>query len=205
VLLDGKRCVGVEYEKDGKVVQARAKETILSAGGIASPQILELSGIGQPELLKQHGIEVKHELPAVGENFRDHINARIVWRVKDPKVSYNHMARGVGAVSQMMKYLATGGGFMSLPSAPLARLPAHAARAGDARRADAHRALLDQGPQDAQAAGLPVDDRCRSTSCGPRAWARSTSARRIPRRSRRSASTSWPIRSTRRRCPRASA
>src|SRR5579872_2966673 len=119
VLLEGKRCVGVEYEKDGQVVQARAKETILSAGGVASPQILELSGIGQPELLKQHGIEVKHELPAVGENFRDHINARIVWRVKDPKVSYNHMARGLGAVTQFAKYLATGGGFMSLPSAPL--------------------------------------------------------------------------------------
>jgi len=119
VLLDGKRCVGVEYEKDGKVVQARAKETILSAGGVASPQILELSGIGQPELLKQHGIEVKHELPAVGENFRDHINARIIWKVKDPRVSYNHMARGLGAATQMMKYIATGGGFMSLPSAPL--------------------------------------------------------------------------------------
>jgi choline dehydrogenase len=39
--------------------------------------------------------------------------------VKDPRVSYNHMARGLGAVTQMMKYLATGGGFMSLPSAPL--------------------------------------------------------------------------------------
>jgi choline dehydrogenase len=119
VLLDGKRCIGVEYEKDGKVVQARARETILSAGGVASPQILELSGIGQPELLKKHGIEVKHELKAVGENFRDHINARIIWKVKDPRVSYNHMARGMGAVTQMMKYLATGGGFMSLPSAPL--------------------------------------------------------------------------------------
>ena len=119
LLLEGKRCVGVEYEKDGKVVQAKARETILSAGGVASPQILELSGIGQPELLKQHGIEVKHELRAVGENFRDHINARIIWKVKDARVSYNHMARGVGAVTQMMKYLATGGGFMSLPSAPL--------------------------------------------------------------------------------------
>jgi choline dehydrogenase len=119
VLLEGRRCVGVEYEKDGKVVQARARETILSAGGVASPQILELSGIGQPELLKKHGIEVKHELRAVGENFRDHINARIIWKVNDPRVSYNHMARGMGAVTQMMKYLATGGGFMSLPSAPL--------------------------------------------------------------------------------------
>jgi choline dehydrogenase len=119
VLLDGKRCIGVEYEKAGKVVQARGRETILSAGGVASPQILELSGIGQPELLKKFGIEVKHEMAAVGENFRDHINARIIWRVKDARVSYNHMARGVGAVTQMMKYLATGGGFMSLPSAPL--------------------------------------------------------------------------------------
>ena len=119
VLLDGKRCVGVEYEKDGKTVQARAKETILSAGGVASPQILELSGIGQPELLKQQGIEVKHELRAVGENFRDHINARIIWKVKDPRVSYNHMARGLGAATQFLKYVTTGGGFMSLPSAPL--------------------------------------------------------------------------------------
>src|ERR1700738_936413 len=119
VVLEGKRCVGVEYEKDGKVVQARARETILSAGGVASPQILELSGIGQPELLKTHGIEVKHELSAVGENFRDHINARIIWKVKDERVSYNHMARGLGSVIQMTKYLATGGGFMSLPAAPL--------------------------------------------------------------------------------------
>ncbi len=86
---------------------------------VASPQILELSGIGQPELLKTHGIEVKHELRAVGENFRDHINARIIWKVKDARVSYNHMARGLGSVIQMTKYLATGGGFMSLPSAPL--------------------------------------------------------------------------------------
>ena len=66
VLLEGRKCVGVEYEKEGRVVQARARETILSAGGVASPQILELSGIGQPDLLKQHGIEVKHELRAVG-------------------------------------------------------------------------------------------------------------------------------------------
>jgi choline dehydrogenase len=119
VLLDGKKCTGVEYEKLGKLYTVNARETILCAGGVASPQILEVSGIGNPEILKKHGIEVKHELKAVGENFRDHINARIVWRVKDPKVSYNHMARGLGAVTQMMKYIATGGGFMSLPSAPL--------------------------------------------------------------------------------------
>jgi choline dehydrogenase len=119
VLLDGRRCVGVEYEKDGRTVQARARETVLCAGGVGSPHILELSGIGNPELLQRHGIEVRHALPAVGENFRDHINARVIWRLKVPQLSYNHMARGVGAVTQMLKYVTTGSGFMSLPSAPL--------------------------------------------------------------------------------------
>ena len=79
-------------------------------------------GRGQPAVfLFQPAVAAaeQHELQAVGENFRDHLNARIVWRVKDPRVSYNHMARGIGAVTQMMKYLTTGGGFMSLPSAPL--------------------------------------------------------------------------------------
>src|SRR5215813_9358975 len=120
VLLDGKRCIGVEYKRGGQVHKARAgREVIVSGGGVASPQILELSGIGSPEILKKHGIEVKHELPGVGENFRDHLNARIIWRVKVPGASYNHMARGLGAVGQALKYLTSGGGFFSLPSAPL--------------------------------------------------------------------------------------
>jgi choline dehydrogenase len=120
VILEGKRCVGVEYEVGGRIEQARAgREVILSAGAVASPQILELSGIGRPDVLKACGIAVQHELPAVGENFRDHINVRIIWRVKVPEVSYNHMARGVGAVGQALKYITTGGGFFSLPSAPL--------------------------------------------------------------------------------------
>jgi len=120
VLLEGRRCVGVVYEHLGRDVEARAgREVILCAGAVATPQLLELSGIGKPEVLKAHGIGVQHALPAVGENFRDHINARIVWRVKDPQVSYNHKARGLGAVNQALKYMMTGGGFFSLPSAPM--------------------------------------------------------------------------------------
>ena len=158
VLLEGKRCVGVEYEKDGKVVQARARETILSAGGVASPQILELSGIGQPELLKQHGIEVKHELRAVGENFRDHINARIIWKVKDPqRLLQPHGARP-GRGDPVPEVPHDRRRLHEPAVGAAARLPAHAARARHARRADAPRALLHQGSQDAQAAGLPVDD-----------------------------------------------
>ena len=120
LLLEGRRCVGVVYEHQGQRVEARAgREVIVSAGAVASPQLLELSGIGRPDILKEHGIAVAHALPAVGENLRDHINARIVWRVRDPRVSYNTKARGIGALTEAIKYAATGGGFFSLPSAPL--------------------------------------------------------------------------------------
>jgi choline dehydrogenase len=120
VLLDGQRATGVAYEQYGRTIEARAgREVILSAGAIATPQLLELSGIGRPEVLKAHGIDVVHALPAVGENFRDHIAARIIWRIKDPSVSYNHKARGFGAATQALKYVTTGRGFFGLPSAPL--------------------------------------------------------------------------------------
>jgi choline dehydrogenase len=120
LLLDGKRCTGVAYARGGRRVEAKAaREVVLCAGAIASPQILELSGIGQPALLKSHGIEARHELAAVGEYFRDHLMARVQWRISRPGVSYNERVRGLGLVWQAAKYLATGGGFLGLPSAPL--------------------------------------------------------------------------------------
>ncbi|MCY4319293.1 MAG: GMC family oxidoreductase N-terminal domain-containing protein [Alphaproteobacteria bacterium] len=121
VLLEGRRCVGVVYEQGGRLVEARAgHETVLAAGAVCSPQILELSGIGRPEVLGAHGIEVRHELAGVGENFRDHINARIQWRVMAKGVSYNErMGTLFGRAGQVLRYAFTRGGFVSLPSAPL--------------------------------------------------------------------------------------
>ena len=120
VMLDGKRCTGIVYEQGGRRVEARAgREVILCAGAVATPQLLELSGIGNPEILKQHGIAVQHALTAVGENFRDHLNARIIWKVNDKSVSYNHRAQGLGALGQGLRYITTRGGFISLPSAPM--------------------------------------------------------------------------------------
>jgi choline dehydrogenase len=120
LVLDGKKCVGVIYEKNGEKIEARAsREVIVSAGAVATPQLLELSGIGKPDLLQTYGIAVQHALPAVGENFRDHISARVMWRVTDRKVSYNHRVRGIGAVNEALKYVTGRGGFLSLPSAPM--------------------------------------------------------------------------------------
>jgi choline dehydrogenase len=73
VLFDGERAVGVEYAVDGVVHQARAAgEVVLSAGVIGSAHLLLLSGIGPAAQLKQFGIEVRNDLPGVGENLHDH-------------------------------------------------------------------------------------------------------------------------------------
>ncbi|KAI1361571.1 hypothetical protein F5Y08DRAFT_330730 [Xylaria arbuscula] len=46
-------------------------EIILSAGAIRSPAILEHSGVGNPAVLSRQSIDVRVNLPAVGENFQD--------------------------------------------------------------------------------------------------------------------------------------
>lgn len=120
LILEGTHVAGVEYERGGQVTSERAgREVILCAGAVGSPQILELSGIGQPDLLASHGIQTRHALPGVGEHFRDHMNARIQWRMKMQGVSYNTRAKGLALVGEALKYALTRGGFLSLPSAPL--------------------------------------------------------------------------------------
>lgn len=71
--LSGKRVTGVTYELNGQpVTESAQREVILSAGAINSPQLLMLSGIGPAKHLQELGIEVKHDLPGVGQNLRDH-------------------------------------------------------------------------------------------------------------------------------------
>jgi choline dehydrogenase len=104
ILLEGKRAVGVEYRQHGQTHQARCGgEVILAAGAVKSPHVLELSGIGQAELLQSFGIEVKHDLRGVGENYRDHFAPRMNWRVKLP-VTLNEQTRGLALVKEIIKY-----------------------------------------------------------------------------------------------------
>ena len=115
LILEGKRCVGVRYAVHGQKREARAaREVIVSAGAIASPQLLELSGIGQGERLKGLGIEVRHNLPGVGENLRDHCAPRMKWRVGRHGVTFNERARGLGALWQGLLYISARNGFLSL-------------------------------------------------------------------------------------------
>ena len=85
ILLEGKKAVGVEYQRDGKLMTARAnREVILCAGSVGSPQLLQCSGIGPAEVLKNAGVEVLHDLPGVGENLQDHLEFYFQFQCKQP-------------------------------------------------------------------------------------------------------------------------
>ncbi len=81
--LERGRATGVRYrDKRGREQVARAaREVILTAGAIGSPQILMLSGIGPAAHLREVGVDVRVDLQGVGENLQDHPFYVCVWDV----------------------------------------------------------------------------------------------------------------------------
>jgi choline dehydrogenase len=87
VLLEGGRAVGVLARRKGESVRVDAsEEVILSAGAIGSPHLLMLSGIGPPEQLRAAGVEVRRDLPGVGQNLRDHPHVYATWQPRPDQV-----------------------------------------------------------------------------------------------------------------------
>ena len=86
IVFEGKRAVGVQFRRGGKLVEARAKgEIVLSAGAIGSPQILQLSGVGAADWLTELGIATLHDRPGVGRNLQDHLQQRAIFKVTGAK------------------------------------------------------------------------------------------------------------------------
>ncbi len=120
ILIDGRRCTGVRYAAGGRRYVARAaRDVIISAGSINSPQLLELSGIGQPDRLKALGIEVRQALPGVGENLRDHYAPRTRWAIGARGVTYNDRGRGLGLVNQAIRYALGVPSMLNMVAAPI--------------------------------------------------------------------------------------
>ena len=97
ILLEGKKAIGVRYRRGttdafGEVFANEA--VVVSAGTANTAKLLQLSGIGPSELLRQHGIEVRHALAGVGENFRDHFAPRLTARAKSGVDSINRRVSG---------------------------------------------------------------------------------------------------------------
>ncbi|MEX0309086.1 MAG: GMC family oxidoreductase [Tateyamaria sp.] len=113
--LDGTRVTGVSYrDRAGvwKTVKAR-KEVILSGGSINSPQLLMLSGIGEAAQLQEHGIDVVADLPGVGKNLQDHLQARLVYKCNEPTLN-DEVSSLFGQAKIGLKYLMFRAGPMTM-------------------------------------------------------------------------------------------
>ncbi|MBS8226988.1 GMC family oxidoreductase [Vannielia litorea] len=113
LLFEGRRCVGVEFRRGDSLHQVTARQVVLSAGAIGSPQILQLSGVGNPDMLESHGIETVHAAPEVGRNLQDHIGFDLVYEATVPTLNAI-LGRWAGRVGAGMRYVITRGGPLSL-------------------------------------------------------------------------------------------
>lgn len=115
LMIEDRRAVGVVYtDKSGasQVIKAH-REIILSGGSINSPQVLMHSGIGEPAQLAEHGIGTNQDLPGVGKNLQDHLQARLVYKCNEPTLN-NEVSSLFGQARIGLKYLLSRSGPMTM-------------------------------------------------------------------------------------------
>ena len=90
ILFKQSRAIGIEIEYEGAGQIIIGDEIIVSAGAIGSPLLLQRSGIGNSKHLSSLNIDVKCDLPGVGENLRDHPSVPLVWEAYGKGSSHIH-------------------------------------------------------------------------------------------------------------------
>jgi choline dehydrogenase len=93
VLFEGTRAIGVLALVDGKPVEFRASEVVVSGGAIHSPAILQRSGVGPAALLRGLGIDVVADLP-VGRGLQEHAGIPMAVVLNEPLVYGDQPVRG---------------------------------------------------------------------------------------------------------------
>jgi choline dehydrogenase len=116
IVLNGNVATGVEVLLKGeRVTFDAAREVILSAGSLNSPQVLMLSGIGPGEELQRHGIKTLVPSPGVGLNLQDHFYVHGSY-LSTPDSSYNLELGGIRKYLEGARYLLTHKGYLALGS-----------------------------------------------------------------------------------------
>lgn len=114
----GRRAVGVELRLEGAdTFVTAAKEVILSAGSVGSPQILQLSGVGDPDLLRPLGIDVVLASKEVGANLQDHPAVRMMFKVRNTTTLNNQLSSVVGKLRMGLEYALHRRGPLTIPPA----------------------------------------------------------------------------------------
>jgi choline dehydrogenase len=116
-----KRATGIDYfvEGQGQQVANARKAVILAAGAIGSPQILQLSGVGPASTLAPLGIAPVHELAGVGENLHDHLQIRMVYKVRDTVTLNRRAGSWLGKARMGLEYLLKKTGPLTMPPSQL--------------------------------------------------------------------------------------
>jgi len=116
--LDGRRAVGLEYQRGSAPAYISARrEVILAAGSIGSPQLLMLSGIGDPVELAAHGIPVVLARPGVGANLQDHLAVRLLYRVHNTRTLNDQSHSVIGRLRMGLEYAFLRRGPLTIPPA----------------------------------------------------------------------------------------
>jgi choline dehydrogenase len=116
VVFEGRRAIGVEYERDGELARAHAaREVLLAAGAFNTPQLLLLSGVGPARELEALGIACFHDLPGVGKNLQDHQSVGAVFAASAP-IAFDAQLRLDRLILSVLRWQIAGTG-------PVAGLP----------------------------------------------------------------------------------
>jgi choline dehydrogenase len=108
------RATGVDWTRNGRQHTATAaREVIVSAGAVNSPQLLQLSGIGPGALLSRHGIMPIHDNPAVGGHLQDHLAVVYSFKATQPTLN-DELHSTLGQLRAGIKYLLTRRGPLAL-------------------------------------------------------------------------------------------
>jgi len=119
---DGRRrATGLDYvvEGQGAATASARKSVILAAGAIGSPQLLQLSGLGPGALLARHGIPVFHEMTGVGEDLHDHLQIRMVFKVKNVTTLNTRVNSLWGKAAMGLEYAVFRTGPLTMPPSQL--------------------------------------------------------------------------------------
>ncbi|MFI4948842.1 MAG: GMC family oxidoreductase [Alphaproteobacteria bacterium] len=92
LLFEGTRCVGVKALVRGQETEFRGNEVIVSSGAIHSPAHLLRAGIGPAGQLRDVGIEVRMNVPGVGQRLMDHPSVSVSSFMK-PAARLNGLTR----------------------------------------------------------------------------------------------------------------
>ena len=131
---------GTARGRRGVPSRRRAPDRAGGARGAAAPgrslrrNCCSSRAVGPARLLRGLDIPVVHDLPAVGENLQDHLNTRIIYRVRRPN-TINEVAQPADAGAGGNRILLLRRGMLMTGGGAGRAVRAHADGAGLARRA----------------------------------------------------------------------